>query len=152
LSFDRFGIGNSSHADPYNVVQGPAEVSALYNLYTVPREGTVPDVGHAFNESGTIVNVGHSFGSQQSYMLILTYANFTDAINLTGFSFNGSWFLNTMVAWNSRIAAYNAPTRFGNIDGVAAFRPGNISPANITSTEVDRLLNAYGLSQSEIVV
>ncbi|KAF7502582.1 hypothetical protein GJ744_005473 [Endocarpon pusillum] len=62
LSHDRFGVGNSSHADPYTVFQALAEIAALYQLNSMLRKGTLLSVDHAFNESGTIVNVDHSFG------------------------------------------------------------------------------------------
>jgi pimeloyl-ACP methyl ester carboxylesterase len=119
LSIDRFGIGNSSHADPYTVVQAPAEVSALYQLNKMLRMGTLPTVPHAFNQSGTIVNVGHSFGSQQSYMLSLMDPNITDALILTGFSFNGSAQLPTVAGFNAKIARLNQPLRFGSTNAAA---------------------------------
>ena len=120
LSYDRFGIGNSSHADPYTVVQAPAEISALYQLNSMLRMGTLPSVDHAFNESGTIVNVGHSFGSQQSYTLAAMYPNITDALILTGFSFNGTGFPTTLVGFNAKIARLNQPLRFGSTNAAAA--------------------------------
>lgn len=120
LSYDRFGIGNSSQADPYDVVQAPAEVSALYQLNLMLRMGTLPTVDQAFNESGTIVNVGHSFGSQQSYMLAAMYPNITDALILTGFSFNGSALRQTIAGFNTKIARLNQPLRFGSTSAAVA--------------------------------
>jgi pimeloyl-ACP methyl ester carboxylesterase len=114
LSYDRLGIGNSSHADPYTVVKAPAEVSALYQMNSMLRMGTFPTVNHAFNEPGTIINVGHSFGSQQSYMLAAMYPDVTDALILTGFSFNGSALLSTIAGFNTKIARLNQPLRFGS--------------------------------------
>lgn len=151
LSFDRFGIGNSSHADPYNVVQAPAEVSALYNLNSMLRKGTLPGVDHAFNESGTIVNVGHSFGSQKSYMLSTMYPNITDAVILTGFSFNGSYLAATLACWNSRVAAYNQPLRFGKTNAAAAVNAITGLAGNITLSEVYQLLASYNLSSTEVL-
>jgi pimeloyl-ACP methyl ester carboxylesterase len=84
------------------------------------RMGTFPTVYHAFNESGTIVNVGHSFGSQQSYMLAAMYPNVTDALVLTGFSFNGSALLSTIAGFNTKIARLNQPLRFGSINTATA--------------------------------
>jgi pimeloyl-ACP methyl ester carboxylesterase len=84
------------------------------------RMGTLPTVKHAFNGSGTIVNVGHSFGSQQSYALAAMYPNITDALILTGFSFNGSGLLATAVGLNAKIARYNQPLRFGGGMNAAA--------------------------------
>ena len=76
--------------------------------------GTLPTVDHAFNESGTIVNVGHSFGSQQSYALAALYPDITDALILTGFSFNASALLSTIASFNTKIARLNQPARFGS--------------------------------------
>jgi pimeloyl-ACP methyl ester carboxylesterase len=121
LSYDRFGIGNSSHADPYSVVQAPAEISALYQLNSMLRMGTLPTVNQTFDKSGTIVNVGHSFGSQQSYALAAMYPNVTDALILTGFSFNGSGLPATAVGFNAKIARYNQPLRFGNTNVASVF-------------------------------
>jgi pimeloyl-ACP methyl ester carboxylesterase len=120
LSYDRFGIGNSSHADPYEIVQAPAEISALYQLNSMLRMGTLPTVDSAFNGSGTIVNVGHSFGSQQSYQLAAMYPNITDALILTGFSFNGTGLPRTAVGFNAKIARLNQPARFGSTDAAVA--------------------------------
>lgn len=50
VSIDRFGIGNSSHADPLNVVQANAEVSALYEITSMLRNGTFPSVSHKFGK------------------------------------------------------------------------------------------------------
>jgi pimeloyl-ACP methyl ester carboxylesterase len=161
LSFDRFGIGNSSHADPYDVVQAPAEISAMYQLNSMLRIGTLPTVDHAFNESGTIVNVGHSFGSQQSYALAAAYPDITDALILTGFSFNASALLSTIASFNTKIARLNQPLRFGStnaavaIDTLAAATNGSdfsienamsaISSLNLTTQDY-----AYILQSTEI--
>lgn len=141
LSYDRFGIGNSSHADPYTVVQAPAEVSALYQLNSMLRMGTLPSVNHVFNESGTIVNIGHSYGSQQTFMLAQMYPKITDAVVLTGFSFNGSALLSTLAGFNAKIARLNQPLRFGNtneavaIDALSMAANGSgISISNAMST------------------
>jgi hypothetical protein len=50
VSIDRFGIGNSSHADPLNIVQAPAEVSALHEITSMLRNGTFPAVSHKFGK------------------------------------------------------------------------------------------------------
>lgn len=143
LSYDRFGIGNSSHADPYNVVQAPAEVSALYRLNSMLRMGNLPTVDHAFNESGTIVNVGHSFGSQQSYTLAAMYPNITDALILTGFSFNGSGLPATAVGFNAKIARLNQPLRFGGTNAAVAVDTLAMS-ANGNSISISDAMSALG--------
>jgi len=60
VSIDRFGIGNSSHADPLDV-QAPAEVSALHEITSMLRSGTFPSVSHKF---GKVVH-GKSFVSRK---------------------------------------------------------------------------------------
>jgi len=111
VSIDRFGIGNSSHADPLNIVQAPAEVSALYEITTMLREGSFPEVPTKFNKA---VHVGHSFGSAQTYVLSAMYPNVTDGIILTGFSMNSTWLPQTLADWNLHLARLNQPLRFGN--------------------------------------
>ena len=55
LSYDRFGIGNSTHADPVNMVQAPAEISALYQINTMLRTGAL---GMGLPAFKSIANVG----------------------------------------------------------------------------------------------
>jgi hypothetical protein len=49
VSIDRFGIGNSSHGNPLDI-QAPAEVSALYEITSMLRNGTFPSVSHKFGK------------------------------------------------------------------------------------------------------
>ncbi|KAI4745867.1 alpha/beta-hydrolase [Aureobasidium sp. EXF-12298] len=111
VSIDRFGIGNSSHADPLNIVQAPAEVSALHEITSMLRNGTFPSVSHKF---GKVVHVGHSFGSLQSYLLTALYPGSSDGVVLTGFSMNATWLGRTLADWNLHLARLNSPLRFGN--------------------------------------
>lgn len=68
VSIDRFGIGNSSHADPLNIVQAPAEVSALHEITSMLRNGTFPSVSHKF---GKVVH-GKCFSSRNGVLVKLT--------------------------------------------------------------------------------
>jgi pimeloyl-ACP methyl ester carboxylesterase len=111
VAIDRFGIGNSSHADPVNVVQANAEISALYEVTMALRNGTFPTVKHAFRK---VVHVGHSFGSAQTYALSALHPDSTDGIALTGFSMNGTWLPRTFAGFNFHLARLNQPLRFGN--------------------------------------
>ncbi|KAI4849689.1 alpha/beta-hydrolase [Aureobasidium sp. EXF-8845] len=115
VSIDRFGIGNSSHADPLQV-QAPGEVSALYEITSMLRNGTFPTVSHKF---GKVVHVGHSFGSLQSYLLTALYPGSSDGVVLTGFSMNGTWLGQTLADWNLHLARLNQPLRFGDISSVS---------------------------------
>lgn len=111
VSIDRFGIGNSSHAEPLNTVQAPAEVSALYEITKMLRAGTFPEVSTAFQKT---VHIGHSFGSAQTYVLSAMYPEVVDGIVLTGFSMNATWLAQTLADWNLHLARLNQPLRFGN--------------------------------------
>lgn len=111
VAIDRFGIGNSSHGDPLNLIQAPAEVSALYEISMMLRNGTFPTVDTAFKK---VLHVGHSFGSAQTYVLSAMYPDATDGVALTGFSMNSSWLDQTLAGWNLHIANLNQPLRFGN--------------------------------------
>jgi len=114
LALDRLGIGNSSHGEPLNEIQAPLEVSATAALTRMLRNGTFPNVSHAFQK---VVHVGHSFGSAQTYALANLYPNITDGIVLTGFSMNGS-FANLFVSGGNFQQAYlNQPLRFSNLSG-----------------------------------
>lgn len=134
LSIDRLGVGNSSIADPLNVLQAPAEVSAIYKLTMMLRNGTLPQVPHAFDK---IVHVGHSFGSLLSYELAAMYPTASDALILTGFSLNGAFLPETLGTWNSKLARLNQPFRFGNI-----------SPSAIRALEQSLNTSLFGLSLS----
>lgn len=68
VSIDRFGIGNSSHADPLKV-QAPGEVSALHEITSMLRNGTFPSVSQKF---GKVVH-GMCFGSRYELFVKLTW-------------------------------------------------------------------------------
>lgn len=55
LSYDRLGIGNSSHGEPLNEIQAFLEIAALAELTTLSRNGTLPGVTQRF---GKITHVG----------------------------------------------------------------------------------------------
>lgn len=82
LSFDRLGIGMSSHGDPIQEIQAALEIDALRAITEAVRCGDIEGVP----EFEKIVHVGHSFGSIQTYALTAKYPNISDGIALTGFS------------------------------------------------------------------
>ena len=55
LAIDRFGIGNSTVADPLNIVQAPVTLSTIYEITRMLRAGTVPQVAYPFSK---VVHVG----------------------------------------------------------------------------------------------
>jgi pimeloyl-ACP methyl ester carboxylesterase len=117
LSFDRLGIGKSSHGEPLNEIQSFLEVEATAKLTQMLRSGTFPSVNRTYS---TVVHVGHSFGSAQTYSLVNKYPELSDGIVLTGFSMNSS-FVGLFAAGNNlQQARLNQPLRFGGISGAMA--------------------------------
>ena len=55
LSYDRLGIGNSSHGEPLNEIQAFLEIAALAEMTMMLRNGTFPGVTQTF---GKITHVG----------------------------------------------------------------------------------------------
>jgi len=145
LSYDRLGIGNSSHGEPLNEIQSYLEVAALAELTDMLRNGTFPGVKHAFEK---ITHVGHSFGSAQTYKLVSMYPGISDGIVLTGFSMNGSFAGFFLSGADFVLANLNQPYRFGN----ASFATGNAilsslaSTLNISSAGGMAAIKAYGLT------
>jgi len=117
LSFDRLGIGNSSHGEPLNEIQIFIEIAATAQLTQMLRNGTFPGVNQTFNK---VVHVGHSFGSAQTYALAGMHPNITDGIVLTGFSMNGSFVSSFAAGGNFQQANRNQPLRFSNITCIEA--------------------------------
>ncbi|KAE9366140.1 hypothetical protein N431DRAFT_487975 [Stipitochalara longipes BDJ] len=150
LSFDRLGIGNSSHGEPLNEIQSFIEVAATVQLTQMLRNGTFPSVNQTFSK---VVHVGHSFGSAQTYALANMYPNITDGIVLTGFSMNGSFVSSFAAGGNFQQANRNQPLRFSNITGLQAQNVlsmyaeplvSYISPIDLTSLPAPQALpNGY---------
>lgn len=146
LAIDRLGIGNSSHGDPFNVVQARNEVEALNAVTTKLRLGQIPEINYRFEK---VIHVGHSFGSVQSYWLSSLYPDNTDGIVLTGWSANGTWFPTTVAAWNLHSARLNQPLRFGNQSNahvLKAFK--KFGAGNTLVTGVQALLKSQGINLS----
>jgi pimeloyl-ACP methyl ester carboxylesterase len=129
LAIDRFGIGNSTHGDPFNEIQAQAEVEALNAVTTKLRKGEVPEIGHAYQK---VVHVGHSFGSVQSYWLSALYPENTDGVILTGYSGVGMFLPYIVTGWNLHSARLNQPLRLGNA----------------SNEGVMKLAQQYGVSES----
>jgi pimeloyl-ACP methyl ester carboxylesterase len=111
LSFDRLGLGKSSHGHPLNEIQIFVEIAATAELTRMLRNGTFPGANHSFQK---VVHVGHSFGSIQTYNLANMYPDLTDAIVLTGFSIDLS-FIPTFIAAGSFVQANKfSHQRFGS--------------------------------------
>lgn len=83
LSWDRLGIGASSHGDPVNEIQINLEIAALVELTKRLHDGNICGVKHKFKKH---YHAGHSFGSAMTYGFASEHPDQTDGIILTGFS------------------------------------------------------------------
>lgn len=166
LAIDRYGIGNSTHGDPFNDIQAQSEVEALNEVTKKLRAGSISEIDCSYEK---VIHVGHSFGSVQSYWLSAMYPNNTDGVVLTGYSTAGEFLPYIVAGWNLHSARLNQPFRFGNASatGVQALASqygvqGDIVPGltailnkigidvdtdevwnYIGSTEVNNLINGY---------
>jgi pimeloyl-ACP methyl ester carboxylesterase len=111
LAIDRYGIGNSTHGDPFNEIQANAEVEALNEVTKKLRAGSIAGISCTYKK---VVHVGHSFGSVQSYWLSALYPDNTDGVVLTGYSGVGQFLSYIVAGWNLHSARLNQPFRFGN--------------------------------------
>lgn len=140
FSWDRLGIGMSSHGDPVQEIQALLEVDGLRALTEGLREGCIDGVDDKFEK---IVHVGHSFGSTHTYALTAMYPNISDGIALTGFSQNGSFLPFFQLGGNFIDVKENAALApqydhgylaAGNPSGVQTnfFSPGSFDPEILT--------------------
>jgi pimeloyl-ACP methyl ester carboxylesterase len=83
FSYDRLGVGESSHPDPIQIVQGPAHVSVAHALVGLLRNGEL-----SATKFSNVFGVGHSYGSAVTTTVAGTYPSDFDALVLTGFSDN----------------------------------------------------------------
>jgi pimeloyl-ACP methyl ester carboxylesterase len=153
LAIDRLGTGESSHADPIQVIQASAELQAIYGLTMMLRNGSISGIPRP----SKIVHVGHSFGSILSYSLAATYPSASDGLILTGFSTDMSSLPATIANFNIQPAAWNQFARFGgetieykNPDQVLEQyglldETANLNGTNITAQLAPLLRNATGL-------
>ena len=57
LSYDRLGLGDSTHGDPVNEIQASLEVALLAEITVMLREGKYPGAMHPFK---TVTHVGYA--------------------------------------------------------------------------------------------
>jgi len=162
FSWDRLGIGMSSHGDPVSEIQLPLEVAALRALTIGLRNGTISGISTPYNK---VVHVGHSFGSSQTYALTAMYPSLSDGAVLTGFSNNGTFaaffelgsdfvIANTNPALASYATGYLAPASATGVQ-IDFFAPGDFDPAVLATAYATgqpvtpgELLTLAGLSAS----
>lgn len=112
LSYDRLGNGLSTVADPYTTGQAPIELAILAELTKLLRTGKLHKDIPAPKK---VVHIGHSFGSQLSNALAASSdgPSLSDAIVLTGFSYETQYTKWFAISTAYHIAAQNQPKRFG---------------------------------------
>lgn len=83
VTWDRLGVGKSSHGETINEIQIFLEIAALRKLTAVFASGQARGVSHAYD---SIVHLGHSFGSAMTYALVTETPEISSGIVLTGYS------------------------------------------------------------------
>jgi pimeloyl-ACP methyl ester carboxylesterase len=113
FSYDRLGIGKSSHPDPIQVVQGPLQIAIAQTLVQLLRNGTLAD-----RRFSRIIGVGHSYGSALTTSVASQNPSAFDALVLTGFSDNTTGGIQFTASLNLEVAALSQTQRFpGEADG-----------------------------------
>ncbi|MCJ1475069.1 hypothetical protein MMC13_003729 [Lambiella insularis] len=108
FSYDRLGNGQSTKADPYNIVQAPTELAILIELTKKLRFGHID--GCDVHEK--VVHVGHSYGSELTNSLVAAEPTLSDGIIPTGFS-NNFTFQVPFLSTTGHLASENQPARLG---------------------------------------
>ncbi|KAF7116130.1 hypothetical protein CNMCM5793_004150 [Aspergillus hiratsukae] len=111
FSYDRLGVGESSHPDPIQIVQGPAQVSIAHALVGLLRDGELS----ATNFS-RVIGVGHSYGSAITTTVAATYPLDFDALVLTGFGDNATGAPQFWAAQNLVPASTDLSQRFVGLE------------------------------------
>lgn len=107
FSYDRLGIGESSHPDPIQIVQGPLQIAIAQVLVQSLRNGTFIGVGFR-----NVIGVGHSYGSALTASVASQTPSAFDAIVLTGFSDNTTGGIQFAASLNLQVAASSPSQRF----------------------------------------
>lgn len=109
LSYDRLGVGQSEHANPYSEIQVPTQVAILAKISEMVRNGQLSE---RIMKPEKLVHVGHSFGSLITNGLVAARPTLSDGIVLTGFSHNISWTPLFELCLGFELARTNNPARF----------------------------------------
>ncbi|KAK5054733.1 hypothetical protein LTR84_001625 [Exophiala bonariae] len=148
LSWDRLGIGASTHGEPVNEIQATLEIAALKELTRLARAQQIP--GLALPSFEKYVHVGHSFGSIQSFELARESPDLSDGLILTGFGLNGSFlpFFQFGGNWVSAtsipaLASQYAAGYFG-AGNPSAVQTNFFSPGQFSASALDLAAGALG--------
>ncbi|KAL3472808.1 Alpha/Beta hydrolase protein [Aspergillus californicus] len=110
LSYDRLGIGHSTHANPYFDVQLGTQIAILARISELLQSGKLSD---RIPVPKKTVHVGHSYGSLITNRLVAGRPRLSDGIVLTGFSHDSSWTSILELCLGFEVARVNDPVRFG---------------------------------------
>lgn len=111
FSYDRLGVGESSHPDPVQVVQGAVQVSIAHSLVGLLRNGKL-----SATKFSHVVGVGHSYGSEITTAIAGTYPSDFDALILTGVSNAPTGIAPFFAAQNVIPASLDRSERFVGLD------------------------------------
>ncbi|KAI0552290.1 alpha/beta-hydrolase [Xylaria curta] len=105
ISYDRIGVGSSSKVNALNDAQFQVETAVLNSLV---------DYAHTTMNATKVGLIGHSYGS---YITVASASQSkVDAIILTGFSGNFSYFGPFVAGAGFRVARMQNPVRWGALD------------------------------------
>ncbi|KAI1385435.1 alpha/beta-hydrolase [Hypoxylon trugodes] len=118
LNYDRIGVGSSSKVDALSDAQFQVEAAVLDSLVDYARN-TV--------NATKVALVGHSYGSYISVASAASKTTAVDAVVLTGFAGNFTYFAPFLAGSSFRIARLSNPVRWGSLD------PGYLTSADLFS-------------------
>ncbi|KAI1412850.1 alpha/beta-hydrolase [Hypoxylon sp. FL1857] len=107
LSYDRVGVGSSSKVDAISDAQFQVEAAVLDSLVDYAR--------HTANAT-KVALVGHSYGSYLTVASAASKKTAVDAIVLTGFAGNFTYFTPFLAGSAFRVARIQDPARWGSLD------------------------------------
>ncbi|KAJ7140036.1 Alpha/Beta hydrolase protein [Mycena crocata] len=121
--YDRLGTGQSTKADPHNVVQFTIQVEILASLTRLLLGPSSPQTLNVSLSSA--VHFGHSYGSYITAALASAYPELTAGISLSGYSGVLDYFNILIAGWQSRVASLLDPVRWGHL------QPGYVTPVDL---------------------
>ncbi|ORY29832.1 Alpha/Beta hydrolase protein [Naematelia encephala] len=111
LSYDRLGVGNSSHPNGLTTVQINYEIAQSIGIAQALRNGYLSDLG----KWSKVVGVGHSYGSNLLTGVAAINPGVFDALVLTGFTNNATQGPLGLAGFSSTIASVAYPSRFSSL-------------------------------------
>ncbi|KAJ7773962.1 Alpha/Beta hydrolase protein [Mycena metata] len=135
FTYDRLGTGQSTKADPHNVVQFPIQVEILAAL---TRLLLAPNSTYTLKTPiKSTFHFGHSYGSFVAASLAAQYPELAGGISLSGYSGLFDFFNVFIAGWQSRIAAQLDPSRWGKLQS------GYLTPVDIYADSYEDFKTPY---------